>query len=116
MENLVTADSIMEWFTEQIAQKNPIDPNLFLEGALKLSVLLQSEQETLFMMEQVVARMKESLIQSGKTVAYAKTVIEATDEYRKCRVQKAKIERAIEFIRISKQYSRTASDLMKSGM
>ncbi len=116
MENLISADSIMDWFTEQVSQKNPIDPHLWLEGAMKLSVLLQGEQEKLFEMEQEVARLRKVLIEDGKTVAYAKVMIEASDEFRRTRVQKAKIDRGTEFIRLAKIYSRTASDLFKNGL
>lgn len=116
MENQSTADSIMSWFTEQVENKLPIDPHLWLEGSMKLSVLLQSEQEKLFAMEQGVAQLRKILLEDGKTVAYAKTMIEASDEYREARKQKAKIDRGTEFIRLAKLYSRTASDLMKNGM
>ncbi len=116
MENIVNANKIMDWFTEQIASKNPIDPHIWLEGAMKLSVMLQSEQESLFKMEQEVAHRRKLLLEDGKSVAYAKTMIEATDDFLKCRILKSKIDRATEFIRLAKIYSRTASELMKNGL
>lgn len=116
MENLSTTDSIMKWFTTQVQNKESIDPHVFLEGALKLSVLLQSDQETLILKEQEVAILRRILLEQNKTVAYAKTIIEATDEYKDCRMLKAKIDRAIEFIRTVKLYSRTASELMRNQL
>jgi hypothetical protein len=116
METLSTADSIMGWFTEQVQEKQPIDPHNWLEGAIKLSVLLQGEQEKLIIKEQEVAQLRKLLLEDGKTVAYAKTMIEASNEYAEARKLKAKIDRGTEFIRLCKLYSRTSSDLMKSGM
>ena len=116
MENLSTADSIMLWFTTQVQNKEPIDPHTFLEGAIKLSVLLQTEQEKLIDREQEVAQLRKVLIEDGKTVAYAKAMIEASPEYAETKKLKAKIDRGTEFIRLCKLYSRTASDLMKNGL
>ena len=112
----VSANTIMDWMAQQVAEKNPIDPHLWLEAALKLNVLTQAEQELRFDMEQTVALHRKVLLDDGKTVAYAKTMIEATDDYKKMRIQKAKIDRILQFIMLSKQHSRTASDLMRSQM
>lgn len=116
MKNLSTADSIMDWFTKEIENKEPIDPHRFLEGAIRLSVLLQGEQEKLILKEQEVAQLRKLLLEDGKTVAYAKTMIEAGNEYAEARKLKAKIDRGVEFIRLCKLYSRTAGDLMKNGL
>lgn len=111
---IVTTESIMGWFTEQIENKLPIDPHMWLEGAQKVNVLLQSEQELLYDMEQEVAQLRKVLLESDKTVSYAKMMIEATPEYKLCKVQKAKIERCLEFVRLAKIYSRTSQDIYKS--
>lgn len=113
MENLVTTETIINWMKEQIENKHPIDSHRYLDAALKLNVLLQGEQEKLFTIEQEVAQLRKVLLEDGKTVSYAKSMIEASDEYKIMKTQKAKIDRAVEFIRLSKQYSRTSSDLMK---
>ena len=116
IQSVVTTESIITWMTEQIENKNPIDPNMWMDASLKLNVLLQGEQEKLFEIEQEVALLKKTLLEDGKTVAYAKVMIEATDEMKSMKIQKAKIERCIEFIRLSKLHSRTASDLMRSNI
>lgn len=115
MENRTT-DSIIAHFNALVESKQPIDPNSWLEAGMYLNVLIQSEQELLFDLEQEVARLRKALLDDGKTVAYAKTMIEATDEFKNARKQKAKIDRVIEFIRLSKQHSRLASDLMRSQL
>lgn len=116
MENLSTADSIMEWFTKQVENKQPIDPYQWLEGALKLSVLLAVEHEKWVIKEQEVAQLRKLLIEDGKTVSYAKTIVEASNEYKDARLLKGKLEKGNEFIRLVKLYSRTTSDLMRNQM
>lgn len=112
MENLVTVDSILGAFNEWVTNKKVIDPHLWLDAAQKLNVLLENEHDKLFEIQQFLAVHRKILIEQGSTVAKAKLMIEATDEYRNYCKQKAKIERIIEFIRISKQRSRTAGDII----
>lgn len=114
--NLVTIDKIIEWLTEQVEKKLPIDPHTWLEAAQQMNVLLQGEQEKFFDLEQVVALLRKTLLDDGKSVAYAKTMIDSTEEMKAMKIQKAKIDRCIEMIRIAKLQARTAGDLMKSGM
>lgn len=115
METLVTVDSIIAWFTEQVEQKNPIDPSTWVDGAQKLNVLIQGEQEKLFDMEQDVAKLRNLLLDSDESVAHAKSRIEATEEYKNARKQKAKVDRVIEMIRIAKLQSRTASEMLRGN-
>lgn len=113
MEDLVTIDKIILWLTEQVEKKNPIDTHTWLEAAQKMNVLLQGEQETLFALEQDVSRLKKALLEDGKTVAYSKVMVESTDEHRHMKVQKAKIERCIEMIRLSKLQARMSDDVLR---
>lgn len=114
MENLVTVDKIVGWLTEQVEQKIPVDTHTWLEAAQKLNVLLQGEQEVLFKKEQEVSLLKKTFLEDGKTVAHAKVMIESTDTFREMKVQKAKIERCLETIRISKLQARIAKDILNS--
>lgn len=114
MEN--TLDSILERLAEMSRQVGVIDPDMYLRACEKLNALLQGEQERLFDQEYEVALMRKSLLEEGKTSSYTKMVIEASDEYRKARTQKAKIDRALETIRIGKSHARLATELMKNQM
>ncbi len=117
MQELVTIDKITEWLTEQVQNKFPIDAHTWIDCAQKMNVLLQGEQEKLFALEQEVALSKKILFEDPTmTAAKAKIYIEATEEYKNARSQKAKIERCIEGIRIAKLQSRTASDLMRNSL
>lgn len=113
MKDLITIETITGWLTEQVKSKSPIDPGTWVDAAAKINMLLQDEQEKLFEMEQEVAKIRNIAIESGETVSRAKSRVEATDEYKNARKQKAKIERAIEAIRISKLQARMSSDIMR---
>ena len=114
MDNLVTIDKIVEWLTKQVEDKMPIDTHEWLEAAQKMNVLLQGEQEKLFSLEQEVALLRKGLIEADKTVAYSKVMVEATDEYKAMKTQKAKIERCLEMIRIAKLQARISKDILNS--
>ena len=105
-----TVDSIIEWFTQAIRDKETIPPNLFCEAGVDLNVLRAEDDDKVFDLQQIVARKKVSLIEEGKSVAEAKTIVEASDEYKNLCKQKAKCERITEFVRLSKIMSKLKQD------
>ena len=109
-EPQVTTDTILEWLKEQVESKQPISPHTFLDAAMKLNLLLQDESSKLYVAEQECAKMRAELVEGGKTSASAKIVVEASNEYRFAREQKAKIERIIEMVRLSKIQARIANE------
>lgn len=114
MEN--TLDSILASFETMARERNAIDPHTYLTGCEKINALLQGEQEILYDEEQIIAKMRKEILDQGKSVAYAKTVVEASDEYKSARKRKAKIERAIETIRLGKKHATLSSELMRNQM
>lgn len=112
METIITCDSIMEYFQEKTEKHMPIGANEWIEGAAKLNVLLGTEQELLFSMQQGVAKDRVELLSQKPTpsVAMVKIIVESSDEYRDMQNQKAKIDRIIEHIRIAKIQSRNSAD------
>lgn len=110
---MVNADIIINWLTEQVVNKQPVSPSVWVESAVKLNMLIGDEQAKLFQLGQNVANMKKLLLESNESVSRAKTLVEASDEYRQYCTQKAKIERAIELIRLSKVMARMSSDEIK---
>lgn len=113
MNDPITTDTILQYLKEAIESKTPISPHTWLDAAMKLNLLLQDESSKLYVAEQECAKMRAELVESGKTAASAKITIEASNEYRYAREQKAKIERVIEAIRLAKVQSRIASDELK---
>lgn len=112
---IITTETIIKWLTKMVEDKHPIDANTWLDACQKLNVLLQGEQELLFDREQEVAKLRNIILESGDSVAKARSKIEETNEYKETRKQKAKVERIIEMIRISKLQSRMSSDIMRSN-
>lgn len=112
---LNTLDSLLEYLQKLSEEKGIIDPHTYLGVAEKINALLQNEQDKLYLMEQEVAKARKSLIDEGKTASAAKIAIEASDAYREARSQKAKIERAIETVRISKIHARLSNELLRNG-
>lgn len=112
MKNITTG-TIMDWISEQVETKQSIDPNTFFDAAMKLNVLLGDEQEILFKRQQECAKLRGEYILEGKSVAMAKVLVEATENYREMLSQKAKIGRIEEFIRLSKIHVRLRSEEIK---
>ncbi len=118
MDSLVTCDTIIAWLQSQYEQKLPVSPSVFIDAAEKMNILISDEHKKLFNMQQKVAQMKVDLLSGSATakkpsVAEVKLRVEASDEFRAMCVQKAKIERIIEHIRLAKIHSRMASEEIK---
>lgn len=109
-----TSDSILLALEAMARSKEPIDPTQWVEGASKLVALMSDEHNKLFMLEQQVARQRVELIENGFTVAKARAFVEANEEYRTARMQKAKIDRILETIRLAKLRGRMAQDEYRS--
>jgi len=113
MDEKITTDIIINYLQNQVEQKLPIDPGTFLDAAEKLNILLGDEHEELFSLAQKCAIIKADKILEGKSVAMAKALLEASDDYRHMLSQKAKIERIVEFIRLAKLHARIKNDEIK---
>lgn len=107
MSDLVTTDTIISWLKEQVEQKNPVAPSTWLDSAAKLVVLLGDESDKLHRLQQRVAQMRVDLLKDPQmTVAKAKLITEATEEYRQMKDQESKISLVEEHVRISKIQAR----------
>lgn len=116
MDNYNTFDSIMEAFSRLAMDKNPISPNIWLAGAVKLNVLLEGEIETLINLEHKLAKMRKEFLELGNTATFSKMMIEASDEYKEMQLQKARINNAKEQILLAKKYATITSELMRQNM
>ena len=110
-----TCDSIISWFENAVRNKEVISPYLFLDAAVSLNVLLGGEDEKLFELEQKVALMKLAELekQERTNVSEAKLRVEASVEYKQMRMQKAKIDRIVEFVRLAKVHAKIANEEFK---
>jgi len=116
MNEYNTFDSIMEALENLSIEKNPVDPQTWLSGALKLNVLLEGEIERLIGMEFDLACMRKKFLEEANTATYAKMMIEATPEYMEVQKLKAKIKNAEQTILLCKKYATLTSDLMRQNM
>lgn len=106
MDELITTDLILNWFKEQIQNKEQVDAHTWVDATQKLNILISDDHDKLFDLQQKVAQMRVALMEQGDTVSKAKAKVEATDEYKNMCKQKAKIGRIEEAIRIAKIQSR----------
>jgi len=105
LEKIVTTDGIIEWLKQRIEFKIPISPDVWVDAAQKLNVLIGDDHDRLYDLEQEVAKMKMEYMVDGDekvNVSYAKAKVETTDQYKEARKLKAKIGRIEEQIRIAK--------------
>lgn len=108
-EKLVTADTILSWLEDAVESKRMLNPQIWLESAMKLNILLGKETNTLEDMRQVVAEKKLEFLEKMKgNVSAAKAMTEATDGYKAMKKQEAKCKRIEEFVRLSKIQARSA--------
>ena len=111
----ITIDTITNYLKEQVEQKLPISPGLWIDSAQKINVLLGDEHQKLFDLQQIVAKIKVEHIEEGKSVSDAKTRVEASSEYKDYQIQKAKIGRIEEFIRLAKLQARMKNEEYQGG-
>lgn len=102
MENLVSCESIMGWFQNQVEQKIPIPPSLWVDGSAKLNVLIADEHEKLFNLEHSLSMVEKDLLEKDFTSSKARVYIKAMEAYKDMQIQKAKIKQIEEFIRLGK--------------
>src|SRR5258707_1000376 len=107
-DKVVTTDVIINWFKHAVENKEIIEPSRWIDGAQKLNALLADEHDLLWNVQQKVAQAKVALLNSEekRNVSAVKVLIEATDEYKSLQLQKSKISRIEEFIRIAKIQAR----------
>lgn len=110
----ITCDTIINYLQSKIENKEPIDPSTWLDGAMKLSILVGDEQDLLYDLQQQVAQEKVRHILEGSSVAKAKVMSEATEVYKQAKKQEAKIETIFENIRLSKVHAKIASNEWQS--
>ncbi len=105
-----TAESIMDWLVESAEKREPINPHLWLEAAMKLATLLQTEEDRLAEIEHTLIKMKAAHIEEGKTAAAAKMLVEADELYLSYLKLNSLIKRADKVILMAKKYATVDSE------
>lgn len=99
---VITVDTILESLTSWVESRTPINPELWIDAGLKMNLLKEPLTARIIALQQSLAKKRVMLLEDGKSVAYAKTIIEADDEYSECRTLEAKIKLIEEQIRLAK--------------
>jgi hypothetical protein len=113
MEN--TAKGIMDTLENLAKVRGVIDWHTWMEGAVKLTALLQTEEEHLAEMEHRLIKMKAAYIEEGKTAAAAKLLVEADDLYLAILKQRAFIKRCDATVAIAKKHATLSADQFRYG-
>lgn len=104
MEQQVTAEYILSAFESKITNKEVVPPHWWVDAAVKLNVLIGSENDKLFTLELNIAQKRVEILKEPKTsVAKANVICEALPEYKEMQVQKARVKQIEEFIRLAKK-------------
>lgn len=101
----VTSDTILTYLKEAVEAKRMLNPEMWLDAAFKLNILLGDEHLVLEELRQDVAKKKLDVMkgQEKRNVSAADLEIEASDEYRMMKLQEHKTDRIEEFIRLAKK-------------
>ena len=116
MDELNTADNILDWMKTQAAEKVPISPARWLEASIKLEILSSDETDKLIDLETAVAKIRLTALDETGAAAKAKIIIEASDPYNQLRKQKKKCDRIDEMVRLSKKFAQLKSDELRSAV
>lgn len=109
-----TARSIMEKLQKMAEQPGIVDANTWLNGAMKLRVLIQAEQEKLIDMERQVQELKATYLSEGDSAASAKIKTETSDIYVEARKQEVFIKTALDTILLAKKYATVETDIYRA--
>lgn len=111
---MVTTETILKAMKAWVTNKEIQSPSTWLDGALKLNILIGDEHEKLFELESQVAKEKFARLQAQNcSVAKINVEIESLPIYKEYRLQKAKIDQINEFIKIAKKQATLKSEEMR---
>ena len=105
----VTARGIIEYLQKAVEEKKQLGKDVWLDAALKLTVLSLDESDILIDMEKILGQKKVEMweVQTGKkNIAEINMKIEATDIYAQVKKQKIFLGVIEEMIRVAKLSAR----------
>lgn len=106
----VTIDGIIDTLIEWTENKVPISPDRWIDAALKLNLLKGDLSDKIIDLQQYLAAEKIRHLEQGKSVAYARTMVEGNTYFAECRKMEAKVRMIEEQIRLAKVRGRMAAD------
>lgn len=113
---LVTIQSIISYFENAVINHVSIAPNLWLDAALKINVLMGTEYDILASLERCCAEIEVGYLKQGMTSAAAKPYVRATNEYELLSKQKARVKQIDEFIKLAKKQATILSESYRNQL
>ena len=107
---MITIDTLNEDIEDRVRNNIPISGEEWLDLAQRINALLGNEQDRLCELQEQIAQIKVGLMEDGATAAKANIYAEALPVYKEMRKQKAKIDLAIERIRLAKHQARMRTE------
>ena len=104
----------MQRLQEMAEKPGAIDAGMWLTGAMKLRVLIQTEQEKLVDMERAVQELKATYLSEGDSAASAKIKTETSDIYVEAKKQEVFIKPALDTILLAKKYATTETEIYRA--
>lgn len=111
-----TVNSIIEYFEKSVAERKPLAPQLYLDGALKLNVLKGGEYDKMFELEQKVSLLESKYLEEGMTSARAKTFTKSSPLWLELQKQKARCKLIEDFILLAKKNATLISEQMRNNL
>jgi hypothetical protein len=108
-----TIDTLMEAMQERVEKGEIIGPHDWIDYAGRLNLFRGIDDNVLYKLGQRIAQLRAEYVKDGMSVAAARTLIEASDDYREYKQLQAKLDRVIEEIRLAKIRSRSAAEEMR---
>lgn len=109
-----TAREILEKLRSMAERPGAIDAHVWLQGAMKLRVLLQTEQEKLVEMERKVQELKAVYLSEGDSATSAKIKTETSDIFVETRKQEIFIKTALDTVLLAKKFATTETEIYKA--
>ena len=108
-----TVQSIIDALAGMAARKETVGPQMWMDGALKATVMLQSEQDLAVDLQLALNKVKARYMEEGKSAAYAVAMMEALDEWAVSEKQKNLITTVKDFNMLAKKNAQLESDLLR---
>lgn len=107
---IITTHTILDWFHEQVSNKRPIAPEIYLDMSMKLNILKSDDNDLLLEKRHELAVKRAFYVNEGGTSAAANIRLEADPLFMEVKKLEAHIETVKEAIRLGKVYARIKND------
>ena len=109
-----TPQTIMAKLQAMAENKGEIDAEQWLTAAMKLRVLIQTEQERLIELERDIQDLKATYLSEGDSATAAKIKTETADIFVEARKLETFIKTCLDTILLAKKYATVSTDIYRA--